>query len=215
MSVEALGSVAEMSSLTCVYFAMLAAGVLYSLVILVAGGHDFDFSGDVDVDLGGGLDMGPDALHGSVDVVSISPVTIAGFVTAFGAFGIISQGVLEATAVASLVWASIGGVLVGLVSHLAFIYFFIKPQGSSEVTQSDIVGATGDVTTPIPSDSVGEIAIVAKGARFTMTARSASEQAIARGKLVKVVDVVGSIALVDPVSSDRSSSESTATEPDA
>ena len=164
---------------------------------------------------GVGFDVGADALEGSVDLASISPITIAGFVTAFGAFGIISQGLFGACAGMSLLWASIGGVLVGGVSHIAFYYFFIKPQGSSEFTHRDIVGAIGDVITPIPSDSVGEIAIVAKSSRVTLTARSASKQAIARGTMVKVENVVGSVVLVDPVSSEDSASGQSAGEAEA
>lgn len=199
------GPLAEMSSLTCVYFAMLSIGVMYALVILV-GGHDFDMGADVDIDLSGvdmGADVGADFGDGAIDMVNISPVTIAGFVTGFGSFGLISQGLFEVSAGLSLVAASVGGLLVGLVSHLAFIYFFIKPQGSSEITRADIVGATGDVITPIPSTSVGEIALVARGSRVTMTARSAAGTAIARGTVIRVQDLVGSVALVEPLAVEK------------
>jgi hypothetical protein len=215
---ELFGSLVEMSSLSCVYFAMLSVGVMYALVILVAGGlHDFGVDVDLgaDVDVGGDLHLGGadvhfggDALHGSVEVASISPVTLAGFVTAFGAFGIIGQSIFSASGPASLVWASVGGVVVGLVSHLAFIYFFIKPQGSSEVTRADIVGRTAEVITPIPATSVGEIALVAKGARVTLTARSAGRTPIERGIAVTVEGVVGSVALVRPLPEDSSTDAS-------
>ncbi len=201
---EMITVLADVGSLTCVYFAMLAVGVMYALVILVTGGmHDFAADFDVGADFGHDFGFGGgDALHGSVDVTNVSPVTLAGFVTAFGAFGLIAQSLFGASGPLSLVWASVGGVLVGLVSHLAFIYFFIKPQGSSEVTRVDIVGATADVITPIPADSVGEIALVAQGARVTMTARSTGGTAIARGALVKVENVVGGVALVGPLQSE-------------
>src|SRR3990172_10782225 len=94
--------------LSCVYFALLLVGILYALFILVTGGLH-EVAGDLgghDFDLGGG----GESLQGSVDVTHVSPVTIAGFVTAFGAFGIISQSLFQASTGISLVWASVGGV---------------------------------------------------------------------------------------------------------
>ncbi len=194
------GELAQLSGLNCVYFALLGVGVMYAMVILVAGElHGFGVHADMPVH----LDIGaPDVLHGEVDVMSLSPITLAGFVTAFGAFGLISSGLFDATAAGSLVWAAVGGIVVGVASHVAFITFFIKPQGSSEVTRADIVGAVAEVITPVPKGKVGEIALVAQGARITMTARGRGDQAVKRGTMVRIHDVVGSVALVGPVSED-------------
>jgi membrane-bound ClpP family serine protease len=179
---------------------------MYAVVILIGGGdHDFDVGGDAGLDMG--ADFGADALDGSVEISSLSPIAIAGFVTAFGAFGLIAQGLFSASPAMSLVWATVGGIVVGLASNAAFFYFFIKPQGSSETRRVDIIGATGDVITPIPSDSVGGIALVARGSRVTMTARSASGSAIPRGTLVKVTDMVGSVVLVEPVQKGKDTAE--------
>jgi hypothetical protein len=146
-----------------------------------------------------GLHGGPDVLHGDVDVVSLSPVTIASFVAAFGAFGLIGTGLFDTSPAGSLAWATVGGLLVGIATHLAFVYFFVKPQGSSEVTRSDLVGAKAEVTASIPDGRVGEVAVVAQGARFLMTARAANGLTIARGTLVTVRDVVGGVAHVVPI----------------
>jgi hypothetical protein len=192
--VEIIGAMGG-GGLACVYFALLLVGILYALFILVTGGLH-EIAGDIgghDFDLGGG----GDSLQGAVDVTHVSPVTIAGFVTAFGAFGIIGQSLFHASTGLSLVWASIGGVIVGLVSHLAFFYFFIKPQGSSEVTRGDVVGARAEVITHIPESSVGEVAFVAQGGRVTMTARSLNGGAIARGTVVRISEQVGSVVLVE------------------
>jgi hypothetical protein len=183
-------NLAQMGALNCVYFAMLAMGVMYSVVILVAGEvHDFGMHVDVP---GGGFD----ALHGEVSVISLSPITLAGFVTAFGAFGLIATGLFNASSAMSLVWASLGGLVVGLVSHALFIWIFIKPQGSSEYTRHDVVGSAAEVITPIPAGGVGEIAFVAQGARVTMTARTSDGLALPRGRLVEIDRVVGSVAFV-------------------
>jgi len=203
--------------LTCIYFAMLAVGVIYAIVILIGSGMgegaghfggdmggDFtgDFGGDIaghDFDLSGHDLAGGDPTQGSIELTHISPVTIAGFVTAFGAFGLISQGLFSASTGASLIWATIGGVLIGLASHLAFIYFFIKPQGSSEVTDRDVVGARGEIITPIPPGGVGAVAFIAQGGRVTATARSEDGSAIPRGSAVRIVEKIGSVVVVGPV----------------
>ena len=120
----------------------------------------------------------------------------AGFVTAFGAFGTLALNLFSTSARSSLLWAALGGLVVGLASHLVFYYAFIKPQGSSEMTIRDVLGARAEVITPIPAGGLGEIAFVAQGARVTMSARSADGGALARGVTVLVDDRVGSVAIV-------------------
>jgi len=201
---ELLGGLGAGGGLTCVYFALVTVGVVYALVILIGGG----LGDGADAGLGGDFDVGgADSLQGSVDVTHVSPVTIAGFVTAFGAFGIIALGLAGASAPASLLWASIGGLVVGLASHLAFIYFFIKPQGSSEVTRQDVIGAPAEVITPIPSGGLGEVAFVAQGGRVTMSARGLGGAAIDRGCLVRIQEQVGSTVVVAPVDATTSEEE--------
>jgi membrane-bound ClpP family serine protease len=146
--------------------------------------------GGAHIDVGGGVD------HPETSVPSLSPVTVASFVTAFGAFGLIGLGLFNATAPWSLAWAVGGGVVMAVIAHFAFGYFLIAPQGSSEVRQKDIVGAIGEVITPIPADSVGEVAFVAQGARVTYPARSAAGTPIARGTTVIIEQTVGGVLLV-------------------
>jgi hypothetical protein len=52
--------------------------------------------------------------------------------------------------------------------------------------------------TPIPVDSVGEVAFVAQGGRVTYTAKSAGPSPIARGTTVVIEKVVGGVAVVRP-----------------
>jgi cytochrome c biogenesis protein CcdA len=183
--------VESLSGLNCIYFAMLGIGVLYSLMILVAGEvHDLGMHLDVPGDIGF------DPLHGEIGMISLSPITIAGFLTAFGAFGLMALGLFETTPAQSLIWATIGGIAVGFLGHLVFMYVFVKPQGSSEVRIAELAGLAAEVVTPIPAGNVGEIAFVAQGGRMTMTARSGDGSAIARGTTVRIGDVVGAVAIV-------------------
>lgn len=192
-----LTDLANLSTLSCVYFTLLVVGVVYAVVILIAGElHDFGF-GDSDIDLGGGHDISFE--HGDVSVTSLSPVTIASFVTAFGAFGLISTGLFNVSAQVSLLWAAGGAVVIAAVAHFAFGYFLIAPQSSSEVTAEHVVGTTGEVITPIAPGRLGEVAFVARGARMTTSARAAGNLAIPRGTVVTIERVVGNVAIVKPL----------------
>jgi hypothetical protein len=193
--------------LTLLYLALLGIGILYAVVILVGGAlHDIHLPGIhlPDVHIGGHdigpvhLDAGVGASHPETQVPSLSPITVASFVTAFGAFGLIALGLFDTTARWSLAWAAVGGLVVAVIAHFAFGYFLIAPQGSSEVKMKDIVGAVAEVITPIPADSVGEVAFVAQGGRMTYTAKSASGISIARGTTVVIEKIVGGVAVVRP-----------------
>ena len=185
----------NLSTLSCVYFILLLAGVVYAGITLLVGDLG-DGGGDLDFDSGGG-DVSFD--HGTVDVPSISPVTIASFVTAFGAFGLISTGLFGANSQFSLLWATLGAIVVAAIAHFAFGYFLIAPQGSSEVTARHVVGATGEIITPIEPGRLGEVAYVARGGRITSSARSPNDESIPRGTFVKIERVVGNVAIVKPI----------------
>ena len=204
---------AGFSVLNCIYLSLVIVGVLYGLFLLIAGGlHEISLP-DIDLDIGdvdlGGLhlpdmpihldiDSVPSFDHGEVGVPSLSPVTIASFITAFGAFGLIATFLFNVPEKTSLLWAGLGALVVAAIAHFAFGYFLIAPQGSSEITVRDIVGKTGEVITPIPATGTGKIALVARGTRVTLGARSTTGAPIPRGTLVVVEDMVGVIALVRP-----------------
>ncbi len=198
----------NMGTLNCIYFALLGVGFMYAVFILISGGlHDINLP-HFDVDVGdiGGVDMpdlhvdvghAPSFDHGEIGVTPLSPITIASFITAFGAFGIVATQLFSASAQLSLVWAAAGGLIVAAIAHFAF-GFLLSTQASSEVRRQDIVGATAEVITPIPAEGLGQIAFVARGGRMTYGARSEEETAIRRGTVVTIVEVVGNVALVRP-----------------
>jgi hypothetical protein len=192
---DVVGAVSGLTPLNLVYLALLGVGVVYTLVILVGGEL---------ADLGGGeLGLGGHDLsfeHGDVHVAPLSPVTVASFVTAFGAFGLIASGLFDASARGSLLWAVVGAVAVSAVAHFAFGYFLIRPQVSSEVLQERLAGTTAEVIIPISPDRPGEIAFVARGARVTAAARGAGDESFPRGALVTIERMVGSQAIVRPLS---------------
>ena len=199
--------------ISIIYICLVGVGIIYAVLILVGSGlHGIHIPGlhvpgvDLHVD-GHTIDIGHDAGaaspdpgasidHPSVKVPSLSPVTVASFVTAFGAFGLIGLGLFNSSPRGSLVWAAIGGFIIAVIAHFAFGYFLIAPQGSSEVRLSDILGTQAEVITPIPADSVGEIAFVAQGGRITYTAKSGSGEPIPRDTIVVIEKVIGGVAIV-------------------
>jgi hypothetical protein len=192
---------ASLAGLNCLYFACLAIGGSYATIILLTGAvHDIhiphlDFGGSAHVDLTPSHDL-PLSDSGNVRVPTLSPITIACFITAFGAFGIISGQLFAATPPFTLLWATGAGIVVATIAHFAFGYFLIAPQGSSDIRDSDVVGAEAEVITPIPGDALGEIALNARGTRLTYPAHSATGLPIARGTPVVVVRLLSNVAWV-------------------
>jgi membrane protein implicated in regulation of membrane protease activity len=176
--------------LTVFYLVLLGIGIVYAVIILIGGGlSEIEVPG---IDLGSGLE-GADT-----NIPSLSPVAIASFVTSFGAFGLIALGLLSVSPAWSLAWAAGGALVVAALAHFAFTYFLIRPQGSSEVQTKDILGTVGEVITPIPSDSVGEVAFVAQGGRVRYPAKSATGTPIARGTTVVIEKLVSGVVVVRP-----------------
>ena len=198
--------------ITILFSTFLGIGIIYALLILVGAGlhdihlpgfhipgldmhvdgHDFGVGHGVNV---GHVDTGTGVDGSSVKVPSLSPITVASFVTAFGAFGLIALGLFDSTTRGSLVWAAAGGFVVAIIAHFAFGYFLIAPQGSSGVMLNNFPGMLAEVITPIP---VGEIALVSQGGRVTYTAQSSSGEAIPRGATVMIEKVIGGVAMVHP-----------------
>ena len=162
-------------------------GIIYAILILIGSelhglhlphlphipGLDLHVDGH-DVNIGHAPDIGhagpiaPDVDTSSVKVPSLSPITVASFVTAFGAFGLIGMGLFDASAKTSLIWAGLGGLAIAVIAHFAFGYFLISPQGSSEVRMKDILGNQAEVITllepggvvtrsGIPGSAVGKL----------------------------------------------------------
>lgn len=195
----------DANALNCFYFALLLAGVLYAFFLMLAGGLHAIHLPALDIDLGGlhipGLHAGHIDIGGAgheVSLLSLSPISISAFVTSFGGIGLIATLGLGLGGLASVFWAAIGSAVIAIISHVLFFYLFIAPQASSALTTSDIVGQVGEVTVPIPASSVGEIAYIAMGERHTATARTADGSALARGALVMIESIAGTVLIVKP-----------------
>ncbi len=179
--------------LNIVYAAALLIGVIYSGFLLFFQGIG-DVLGDLDFDLDfDGIDADVDS--DTVDAVGISMLAIASFITSFGGTGLITAA-LGAGAVSSLVAALLGGIIMGIAAQIFFMYI-LSPTISSEVLQARLIGQVGEITTPIPQNGVGQIALVAQGSRMTYSARTTQEgEAYTRGTPVRIERIVGNVAYV-------------------
>jgi membrane protein implicated in regulation of membrane protease activity len=193
----------EPGLLNCFYFFLLMLGVFYALLVMIAGGlHSIHLPLHVDlshlpIHLPGPTDIhvGDVSSH-DVSLLSLSPISIAAFITSFGGIGIIATQGFGVGGGASLVWAIGGSIVIAIISHLLFFYLFIAPQASSALKTSDVIGISAEVTAPIPGNSVGEIAYVAMGERHTATARSYDGNSIPRGALVTISGLAGTVMIV-------------------
>ena len=69
-------------------------------------------------------------------------------------------------------------------------------RGSSQIRLNQIVGATGEVTVPIPQDGVGEATIMIGAERFAAPARDGHGKGIPRGSAVTVLRMAGTTMVV-------------------
>jgi membrane protein implicated in regulation of membrane protease activity len=200
MPASAFTDIFEDNPLNIIYAAALLLGMMYTLFLLFFQGigdamGDLDLGMDFDVDVG---DFDLDADAGS-DATGVSMLAIASFISSFGAFGLISVTLFDAGTVSSLLAALFGGVVVGIAAQLFFMYI-LSPTISSEVRQSTLIGMTAKITTPIPANGVGQIALVAEGSRMTYSARATERaQIISRGTPVRIERIVGGVAFVSEI----------------
>jgi hypothetical protein len=173
------------------YLLCLVAGLAYAVIasvlhMLGVGGHDAgDVSGGHDV---GGGEVSTDS---SVHFSPLSPVTIAMFVTSFGAGGIISMHVFEITGIGSLGIATLTGFVIASITFVIFYKMFKMTQGSSIPSATEFAGLDAEVITGIPADGLGEIAYVVRGSRLTGPARSDDGKPHTPHSTVKIARVTG------------------------
>ena len=152
---------------------------------------------DVDLDLDTNVDLDADAAG---EAAGVSVLAIASFISSFGAFGLIAVTLFDAGAVASLIAALLGGIVIGIAAQFFFLYI-LSPTVSSEVRQTRLIGTVAEIITPIPANGVGQIAFVAEGSRVTYSARATdSEKALPRGTAVRIERIVGGMAYVSEIS---------------
>ncbi|MCH7471532.1 NfeD family protein [bacterium] len=180
---------------------------------------DVDFDADVDVDVDAGFDAdidhdaGVEAHHGGSPATEVahgthsyahampgynplSPLSIMGFLCAFGAAGLIATG-LQYSFWLGLAIAVGGGLAMGALLWLFIGKFLFGLQGSSEAHVIDMVGLEAEVLTPVEEDICGEIAYVLEGVRYTAPARLLKEGRVGRREKVRIRKVRGNMVYIE------------------
>jgi membrane protein implicated in regulation of membrane protease activity len=205
-----LSSFSSFTTLNCVYFFMLLAGVIWTAIVLIGGAvasvhvpdvdvdvPAMDLPGDVDIpNIDFHVDSAPSFDHGSVEASPLSPITIASFVTSFGGIGLIGTQLLRLPDTISLVFAAAGAAAIAGGMFLFYSRILVAGQGSSEIRLSDIGGKKAEVIIPIPRNGLGQVAFVTRGTRTTWGARSADGKPIQRGTIVDIESVTGNTVIV-------------------
>lgn len=172
-----------------IYAICLVVGLVFT-VVSVTVGHFFG-SGDHVGGSGGHAEAGADSSD-APGISIFSPTIIAGFITAFGAFGLIfTQFERTSTAAVSAPLSLVGGLIVAAALLYFFRMIFSHTQSSSESRVARLIGAEANIITPIPENGVGEIAYVVGDTRYTAPARSESGVSVSNGRTVKITRIVG------------------------
>jgi membrane protein implicated in regulation of membrane protease activity len=120
--------------------------------------------------------------------------TVAMFGVGFGAGGLIGKGLGMSDAL-SLVPASGVALVTGSVMWL-FLRFLYGEQRSTSIQATDYLGLVGRVIIPIPQGKPGQVALVVKGQRMNVPARSEDGSPIPAHVEVEVVSMEGGMVVV-------------------
>jgi len=203
------------------YWVCFLTGTTFALVsALMSGlfgfGHEADAGGAFEVSHDYGAQGDAIGGHGeafSVEaqveapIAPLSPATISVFMATFGGVGIILTSLFDLSLLITLPASAFSGFVIAAGVFTVFYHLFTRVQASSEVRMSHALGARGEVTVPISAEGVGEVALVIRGSRISVPARSQDGVAIARHAAVRIVRQLGSTLYVSPapVEEDRPS----------
>ena len=173
-----------------VYLFCLAVGFMFLLGSALFG-QIFGDHGHVEGS-GGHAEAGADSSD-APGISLLSPIVMAAFLTAFGAFGLVFSQ-FEATK------RPILSAPLSIASALAISYALVfvlekvmrAADSSSESQVATLIGHAANVITPIPAGGVGEIAYVQSGTRYSAPAREEAGQPVASGSTVTITRIVGS-----------------------
>jgi membrane protein implicated in regulation of membrane protease activity len=195
-------------TITTIYLIFFLIGLLYAIIAGVFS-HVLDVGGDHDLgDIGGGIESADLSGAGMPTFTPINSVTLATFITTFGAAGLLWNYFKPRTAgwFPGLFVAFLSAFLVAIADFYLFYKVFSVTQSSSEAQVVDRPGAVAEVTAPIPENGVGEITYIQKGSRLNAPAKSEDGKPIPAHTSVTITRVSGAVLIVSPADSQKSAS---------
>ena len=164
---------------------LMLSFVIGELADAIGGIFDHDTDSDADVHAGPAL---------------FSIRSIAAFITGFGAVGYLFTDMGWTPLAASLPALGSGILMFGLSYGVTSMLY--RQQADSSYNPRELIGHTAEVTLPLSPDSFGEISLTYKSSFVHYAARSRTKEAIGAGEQVKIVDFLGTTALVEKVPTD-------------
>ena len=173
------------------------AGALDSLTHAVEGVFGGAEAAGADIGEIAVPEIGEIGLEHEIEGAGPSPFslrTVAMFAVGFGAGGIIGQG-LGLPDPLTLAPASGVGLMTAALMW-AFLRFLYGEQGSTSIQAPDYVGLVGRVTVSVPRGKPGQVALVVRGQRMNVPARSDDGSPIPAQVQVEVLSMEGGMVVV-------------------
>ncbi len=164
-------------------FVFLALAVVGLLLLLVSafGGHDAEFHADID--------------HAGFGFLSVRAFAV--FFLAFGVVGALGRHYGRDVLVSSLLGLLAGALMVAV--YLGAMNLVKSQQASSLIGDADLVGHPARVVVAIPAEGFGEVQCTAKAQTTRRMARSKARTAIAENEMVRIQQMQGDVAIVEPL----------------
>lgn len=168
---------------------------------LDAGGLDLEQELDAGHEFGAAAHAGtghPGLHHddGAMDYNPFSPLSLMGFLCAFGATGLIATA-MQLSTIVSLALAVGGGVVMALLLWLVIGKLLFGMQGTSEAHQADMIGLEAEVLTPMDDAHTGEVAYILGGVRYTAPAKLTHEGAVGKQSKVRIRRIRDNVVYVE------------------
>lgn len=203
-----------MTILESVFLGLFLLGFLFTILSAVmsgAFGHAFGEGSAMDAGGAHPEAMGGDASQGALDghaevgwaqhglptFSPLSPTTICAFITAAGGMGYVALAWWEWSPWNAGALSLGSGVAFAALLFGLFTWIFGATQGSTVVTLDSLAGTEAEVSLPIPSGALGEVAFVRNSQRNVMSARCADAAAIPKGTKVVIKSVSSTELIVE------------------
>ena len=163
-----------------IFLALAVVGLLL-LLVSAFGGHDTEFHADID--------------HAGFGFLSVRAFAV--FFLAFGVVGAIGRYYGRGALVSSLLGILAGAAMMAV--YLGAMNVVKSQQASSLIADADLVGHAARVIVAIPADGFGEVQCTAKAQTTRRMARSKTHTAIAENEVVRIQQMQGDVAIVEPL----------------
>ena len=165
----------------------LALALLRGVLAMFGADSNADFHPD-------GADVNVEADGESPGMGLLNLTVISTFVTVFGGAGVAMHYGVHTGPGASLGTAVASGFVLAFVMALIIRKIVANTQAGSEPVS--VIGFTAEVITPIPAGGLGEVAYVAKGARYVAPAKEKVGGAVEKSSAVVIVEMAGATCVV-------------------